>query len=202
MGAMGHIVFVLGGSRSGKSRLLEEYAKGLGAHIAYVATGLAQGRDMIARIAKHDARRPATWPLHRAPHELSSTIETVVNTKGFDGIVLECLYIWTANQIVTLTDEMAPDFQDRADALEQQHLADLERAIELIRQGPYSAVLTSNEAGLGLAPERRRQRAFRDLVGRVNETTARAADRAFFVVAGHAIDLTTRHVPVSEWSKR
>lgn len=199
---MGHLVFVLGGSRSGKSRLLEDYAKGLGTHIAYVATGLAHGRDMIARIAKHDARRPETWPLHKAPYELAPAIETVVNTPGFDGIVLECLYIWTANQVVTLTDEMAPEFQDKVDELETKLLADLERAIELIRRGPYPAVITSNEAGLGITPDRRRQRAFRDLLGRVNETAAVAADRAFFVVAGHAIDLKDRHVPPTAWGGR
>ena len=196
---MGRIVFVLGGTRSGKSRLLEEYAKGLGESIAYVVTGIVQGRDMIARIAKHEARTPATWSVHRSSYELSPMIETVVNTPGYHGIVLECLYTWTANQIVTLTDETAADFQEKADALEAQHLADLTRAIELIRNGPYTAVITSNEAGLGLSPDRRRQRAFRDLIGRVNELAAKAADRAFFVVAGHAIDLTKSHVPITEW---
>lgn len=197
---MGQIVFVLGGTRSGKSALLEECAAGLGTQIAYVATGLPRGRDMVARIARHDARRPATWTLHKAPHVLSETMERVVAAGGVQGIVLECLYVWTVNQILTLGDETSPEFDDRQNALERTHLEDLEATIACARRATCPVILASSEAGLGLTPERRRQRAFRDLLGRVNETASRAADRSLFVLAGHALDLKTLHVPPSQWT--
>ncbi|CAN5848995.1 bifunctional adenosylcobinamide kinase/adenosylcobinamide-phosphate guanylyltransferase [soil metagenome] len=196
---MGKIVFVLGGARSGKSAMLEACAASVGPRIAYIATGLPHGRDMVARIAKHDARRPATWPLHKATHVLAPTMEQVVAAGDIDGIVLECLFVWTVNQILTLGEENSPDFNDQQEALEKRHLDDLRAAIAIARASPYPTLLASNEAGLGLSPDRRRQRAFRDLLGRVNETAAVESDRAVFVVAGHALDLKTLHLPPDKW---
>ena len=196
---MSKIVFVLGGARSGKSAMLEACAAGVGPRIAYVATGLPHGRDMVARIAKHDERRPATWPLHKAPHVLAPTMEQVVAAGDIDGIVLECLYVWTVNQVLTLGEENSPEFGERQDALEKSHLDDLRAAIAIARASPYPTILASNEAGLGLTPERRRQRAFRDLLGRVNETAAVEADRAVLVVAGHALDLKALHLSPARW---
>jgi adenosylcobinamide kinase / adenosylcobinamide-phosphate guanylyltransferase len=198
---MGTLVFVLGGARSGKSVLLEDYATRLGPRIAYVATSLAHGRDMVARIAKHAQRRPPSWTLHESPHDLVATTEQLAAASDIDGIVLECLYMWTVNQLGTLPDERDPAFEESARTLETTAVAHVEQALASLKAAPHPAVITSNECGLGIAPERRRQRVFRDLLGRVNEVSARAADRAFFVVAGHAIDLTAKHVPVSEWGR-
>ena len=45
-------------------------------------------------------------------------------------------------------------------------------------------VLVSNEVGMGLVPETRLGRKFRDAAGRLNQEVAALADRVVFVVAG------------------
>jgi adenosylcobyric acid synthase len=51
-------------------------------------------------------------------------------------------------------------------------------------------VVVSNEVGLGIVPANDLARAFRDLLGSVNARFAECAERALFMVAGRAIELS------------
>jgi adenosylcobinamide kinase / adenosylcobinamide-phosphate guanylyltransferase len=50
---------ILGGVRSGKSRLAEQHANDSGLEVVYVATAQVRDAEMRQRIAHHQARRPA-----------------------------------------------------------------------------------------------------------------------------------------------
>ncbi|MBH9340239.1 bifunctional adenosylcobinamide kinase/adenosylcobinamide-phosphate guanylyltransferase, partial [Pseudomonas aeruginosa] len=52
---------ILGGARSGKSRLAERLAAESGLAVSYIATAQAGDGEMGRRIAEHRARRPAHW---------------------------------------------------------------------------------------------------------------------------------------------
>jgi len=54
---------ILGGARSGKSSLAEQYAFTSGLEVSYIATAGAGDAEMAARIAMHRARRPSHWRL-------------------------------------------------------------------------------------------------------------------------------------------
>ena len=65
---MGELILVLGGARSGKSSFAERLALARGGNIVtYVATGQALDPEMRARIAHHQAERPAAWRTVEAP---------------------------------------------------------------------------------------------------------------------------------------
>jgi len=52
------------------------------------------------------------------------------------------------------------------------------------RRHPGMVILVSNEVGWGIVPETPLSRLYRDLVGRVNQAVAAAADEAYLVVSG------------------
>lgn len=58
---------ILGGARSGKSRLAEQLALASGLAVTYIATSQALDGEMTARIGHHQARRPVEWALCEEP---------------------------------------------------------------------------------------------------------------------------------------
>ena len=62
--------------------------------------------------------------------------------------------------------------------------AEIARLAEAIGALEGPAVLVSNEVGLGLVPETKLGREFRDWQGRANREIARASDAVVFVAAG------------------
>ena len=162
------IVVVLGGARSGKSRVAEELAVRLPEPVTFVATALpetlAADAEMAARVAAHQARRPSGWRTVEAGRDLVSAVASAEGTVVVDG-----LGTWVAAQ---------PEF--RADADE------LCRAL-VERRG--DSVVVSDEVGLGVHPSSDAGRRFRDALGEVNQAVAAIADEVLLVVAGHALRL-------------
>ena len=156
------LVVLLGGARSGKSRLAVERARGEGAPVVFVATGEAGDEEMADRIARHRQERPPEWTTIEEPRELAQALGRVPD--GATAIV-DCLSLWVANV------SEPPEVAARAAA----------------RRGLTIAV--SNEVGLGIVPDNALARAYRDVLGRVNAEWAAAADEAYFVVAGKLLRL-------------
>lgn len=170
------VTLVLGGARSGKSRLAEQLAHDAatarGARRTYIATAQALDAEMAARIARHRAERGTGWTTLEVPHALADAIRA-----GEPGEVLlvDCLTLWLSNRLCALPDPMdaeqrvAPEFEDLLDAISHVRT---------------SLVLVSNEVGLGLVPEAPLGRAFRDCAGRLNQQVAAVAHRVAFMAAG------------------
>lgn len=160
---------VLGGARSGKSA----YAEGLlaGAPALYLATGQAFDGEMAERIALHAARRGPDWTTLEEPVELPRALESVLDPGR--PVLVDCLTLWISNLMQAGRDVDT----------ETQRLC----AVLADPAGPV--VLVSNEIGLGLVPDNRLGRAFRDHQGRVNQRVAQACRRVVFVAAGLPLTL-------------
>ncbi|MBP1846747.1 adenosylcobinamide kinase/adenosylcobinamide-phosphate guanylyltransferase [Rhizobium petrolearium] len=162
----GHVTFVLGGARSGKSSFSEKLARETGFECHYIATGRAYDDEMRQRIARHRADRGEGWVTHEVPVDLMSCLEAI-NAPGRVALV-DCLTLWITNLMM----------EDR----------DIDAAGEtLVRSfAPLTGrlILVSNEVGLGIVPENRMAREFRDHAGRLHQKIAAAADEVFFIAAG------------------
>ena len=86
---------VLGGARSGKSRIAEQRVKVLGIDQIYLATATAGDGEMSQRIAKHQTDRDSTWQLIEEPIELASILK--LNSSNDNCILVDCLTLWLSN---------------------------------------------------------------------------------------------------------
>ncbi|MEP9383537.1 bifunctional adenosylcobinamide kinase/adenosylcobinamide-phosphate guanylyltransferase [Nocardioides sp. KR10-350] len=170
-------VLVTGGVRSGKSRHAEELLAGR-PEVVYVAAGPSRDDDpdWADRIAAHRARRPATW----------STLESSdlpAALRGPEPVLVDCLGTWL-NAVVDergLWDAPSAAVTRIVDGLLDDLVAALEQRDDV--------VLVTNEVGLGVIPEHRSGRLFRDLLGHVNQRVAAACDEVHLVVAGRVLIL-------------
>ena len=166
------LVVLLGGARSGKSRLAVRLAGESGAPVVFVATGEPGDAEMAARIARHRAERPSGWTTVEEPRRL---LDAVAGAPPGSCVVVDCLSLWVANLI-----ERRP-----TDAIE----AEAAEAATVAAGRPGRTIAVTNEVGLGVVPATPLGRAYRDVLGRVNEAWVDAADEALFVVAGRALRL-------------
>ncbi|TWF54243.1 bifunctional adenosylcobinamide kinase/adenosylcobinamide-phosphate guanylyltransferase [Neorhizobium alkalisoli] len=162
----GHVSLVLGGARSGKSSYSERVAIATGLEKHYVATGRAYDAEMEARIAAHRTDRGEGWETHETPLDLVGTLRSI---NAPDNVILiDCLTLWITNLMMEDAD---------IDAEGASLLAHL-------RECSARVILVSNEVGLGIVPENRMAREFRDHAGRLHQRIAAEADEVFFVAAG------------------
>jgi adenosyl cobinamide kinase/adenosyl cobinamide phosphate guanylyltransferase len=164
------LVLLIGGARSGKSRLALERAEQEGKPVSFIATGEAFDAEMTERIARHKAERPAPWATIEEPVELERALASV--PEGATAIV-DCLSLWVANVFELEPIEALSAAAARAAAA---------------RTGLTIAV--TNEVGMGIVPDNALARAYRDALGRVNAEWAEAADEAHLVVAGRTLSLS------------
>lgn len=160
-------VFVLGGARSGKSRFAERLVTDTGLESHYVATGRAWDDEMRARILQHRAERVDLWTTHEEPLELVERLE-LIDGEG-RAILIDCLTLWVTNLMMETERNIAADFTALA---------------EYLPRAQARLVFVSNEVGLGIVPENRMARDFRDHAGRLHQMIAAAAAEVYFVAAG------------------
>jgi len=159
---------ILGGVRSGKSRLAEQRARESGLQVIYIATAIAAGdAELEERIRRHRLRRPAAWTVVEEPLSLGDTLRSF--TAPARCVVVECLTLWLTNLLGATTDRF-----------ERERLS-------LLHTLPALAgdiILVSNETGLGVVPLGVLSRRFVDASGELHQSLAAICDRVTLTVAG------------------
>lgn len=159
---------VLGGVRSGKSRLAERLARESGLAVTYIATAQPSDDEMLARIATHRERRPAHWRLVEEPLAL---VDTLRREAADDRCVLvECLTLWLSN-LLWAEDEVRL----------QGALAALPG---LLPELPGQVIFVGNETNLGVIPMHALARRYCDLAGGLHQQLAAHCDAVYFTAAG------------------
>jgi adenosyl cobinamide kinase/adenosyl cobinamide phosphate guanylyltransferase len=161
--------FVLGGSRSGKSRHAEALATSSGMPVCFVATYATDLMDeeMRARIAQHRSRRPSHWRTLENRFDLRNQVVESENTL----LLVDSVTLWLSYHLM---QRCTPE----------PILADLEEALQIARELGRAVILVSDEVGMGLVPSIQEGRVFRDLCGSANQLITRHATKVEFIVAG------------------
>lgn len=165
---MGKVILVLGGARSGKSRYAERLAAGYG-EVTYLATGQATDGEMADRIARHRASRPEHW---QTVEEGYHPAAAMAGARG--AVLLDCVSFLVSNHL--LRDEAG---------CEEAVMAELKAMCEL----EADVIAVSNEVGMGVVPEYKLGRLFRDVLGRANQYLAARAEQVFVCWAGIPVDV-------------
>lgn len=171
--SVNRIIFVLGGSASGKSEIALRLAGSKGPR-AFVATGQGLDAEMSARIARHQATRAADWETAEVPLELTAWFARAGSR--YRTIVLDCVTLWLSNL-------------QGSGMKEPMVLKRVAGLLEAMQKTKARVVIVSNELGLGLVPAEPAVRAFRDIAGRVNQLLATGADEMYLVVSGIPVRL-------------
>ena len=185
---MGRIVLVTGGARSGKSVFAETLAARHGERVAYVATATAGDAEMADRIARHRARRPAAWFTLEAPLDILASVAAV--DAGIEVVLVDCLAVWAANRLLAVGEPAEDGWWDRVGALERVLAEELDLVVTAGLAAAWDLLLVTNEVGCGVVPPTELGRAYRDLLGRLNQVVAARANDVFLVVAGLAVEIT------------
>jgi len=69
-------VLLMGGARSGKSRLADRLGRRAGGAVTFIATATAGDAEMAWRIERHRSGRPAEWSTVEAPLEVQAAIDS------------------------------------------------------------------------------------------------------------------------------
>jgi adenosylcobinamide kinase / adenosylcobinamide-phosphate guanylyltransferase len=171
---MAGTVFITGGARSGKSRLAEELALKHGAPLVYIATGAAGDGDMAERIDRHRARRGPDWLTVEEPLDLAGAISAAEGE--CTAMLVDCITLWLTNLLLKYDDASTV-------------LKEVERLVRLLPTLKTPLLLVSNEVGLGIVPENRLARTFRDLAGEANELLAGASQEVYVMFSGLPLKL-------------
>jgi adenosylcobinamide kinase/adenosylcobinamide-phosphate guanylyltransferase len=134
---------------------------------------------MGRRIMKHQKRRGDAWHTIEEPLQLVQAL--AVNDGRFNAILVDCLTLWLTN-LLLLNEDLGDVAEERVmDVV--QHLATTLRNIKT------PVIIVTNEVGMGIVPENKLARMFRDIAGQANQIIAAAADEAWLVASGIPLKL-------------
>ena len=179
------LTLVTGGARSGKSRHAEALIADA-PQVLYIATSQIFDDEMAARIQHHRDGRPAHWRTAERWRHLDELIHE--GNDPHEAILLECITTMVTNLIFALGGDSDPEGWDYA-AMEQEISAEIDALLAACRRSPAQVVLVTNEVGMGIVPENRLARHFRDIAGRVNQRLAAGADAVWLVVSGIGVKI-------------
>jgi len=199
-----NFILILGGARSGKSRFAQQVAEKLGGKVLFVATGQPLDDEMALRIEEHRRKRPKSWRTLEIDIQVGQKLEEQI--ADAEVVLLDCLTLLVSN-ILTKEDvessrhcepfaschsegEKRPKnlaqskLRETVAEAELQLMAELEDLVSCINKHEGSFIVVSNEVGLGLVPENKLGRVYRDLLGKANQLLAQYANEVYFMASG------------------
>ena len=183
------LILILGGARSGKSTFAQGMASKLGKKVLFVATGEPLDEEMASRIAEHKRSRPKNWRTLEIDIKVGQKLQGQIEYA--DIVLLDCITLLVSNIILNPAPCHSEGAQrpknleeTNSTEAEKQVMAEMEDLLDCINKHAGDFILVSNEVGLGLVPDNKLGRIYRDLLGKANQLLAKHASEVYFMVSG------------------
>jgi adenosylcobinamide kinase/adenosylcobinamide-phosphate guanylyltransferase len=151
-----------------------------GKGVLFVATAQPGDDEMRRRIEAHRKSRPAGWRTLEAPVKVGLRIQG--ETVAGQLVLVDCITLLVNNVI---GEFLSPDGKDIDEpSSEEAATKEIEGLVRCIKASVGDFILVTNEVGLGLVPDNKLGRVYRDLLGKANQVLAGAADEVYFMVSG------------------
>ncbi len=181
---MSKITLVTGGSRSGKSSFAENIFKNTD-DVLYIATAIITDEEMKQRIKKHIDSRNLRWTTYEGFYDL----DKVIINYAMENILLDCVTIMTTN--LMFKEEL--DFDNISSEDIDELLVSIKNQFKILickaRETNKNLIMVTNEVGLGIVPEHKLSRIFRDIAGWVNQYIASLSDEVYLISCGLPLKL-------------
>ena len=164
---------IIGGARSGKSRLAEKLATDSTLPVIYIATSQPLDGEMNERVRHHRERRPPHWALIEESIELARVLRE--NARVDTCLLVDCLTLWLTNLLML---ENPQRLTEERDAL-----------LQCLGELPGEILFVSNETGMGVVPLGELTRRFVDEAGWLHQALAERCQRVVLTVAGLPLTL-------------
>lgn len=179
--AKGKVALVTGGARSGKSAFAERLARESGREVVYIATCVAGDEEMAQRILDHRARRPSSWITVEEPLYPGAVMKQ--HDRPGRCFLLDCLTLLVSNHLLRVAGRDGEHLSAPTEAT-QQVMHAMDELAAAVAGLQADTVVVTNEVGMGLVPDWRLGRIFRDVAGWVNQRFAALADEVYLMVCG------------------
>ena len=153
----------IGGIKSGKSFLAEQYAvRNAKIKPIYSATTEFIDSEMSDRIEAHKQQRKENFRTIEEPLKLNKII-----SQSKDIVLIECLSMWINNMLYHEFD-----------------FTDIKKEIESLIAQDKDVIFVLNDVGSGIIPDNKLARQYIDISGKISQIVAQNCDEVFHVIAG------------------
>ena len=160
---------IIGGARSGKTNFAEDLALKVAKKSQkipiYLATAQNLDSEMEKRINNHKIQRANRFKTIESPLNIAKPL--LEAAKG-EIILIDCLTLFVTNLLC-------------AEPFDESQIDLFKKAIKRTKA---KIIIVSNETGLGVVPDNKLARQFRDVSGKLNQDVASVVDRVTLIVAG------------------
>ncbi|WP_061222370.1 bifunctional adenosylcobinamide kinase/adenosylcobinamide-phosphate guanylyltransferase [Leptospira weilii] len=180
---MADITLITGGCRSGKSGLALKLANEIQGKKYFVATCPAFDEETNQRILKHKKEREdPPWETIEEEFNLLNVFKPGRLPKS-SVVVIDCLSLWISN-LLYQADKKNTKIDETTI---RKNCTELIRSIQ--NSEVKHVIFVSSEVGLGLVPESKIGRIYRDLLGMCNQSIAHNANFVYFMVSGISLKI-------------
>ena len=179
------IILVTGAASSGKSEWAESLAQQTQQQVIYIATAVKNELDSewMAKILKHQRRRPSNWINWEIPQGL---VDAIATAPPQTCLLVDSLGTWVTNWLTE---------QDKVWQVQTQQLV---QQLEISQQ---MVILVAEETGWGVVPAYELGRLFRNRLGDLIRQVGLIADEVYLVVGGYAVDVSKIGIKLEKTSK-
>lgn len=164
------IIFVTGGARSGKSDFAQDMAEKIEGKRLFLATAQAFDEEMEERIRRHREQRGDRWDTIEEPLYIGNALRSAAG--AYETVLVDCLTVWMSNLLLEY-----PYQDDRISEIVDDFFSDFNESEETI-------IVVSNEVGMGIVPDNKLARDYRDQLGFLNQRMAGRADEVYLLCSG------------------